>query len=62
MISVIMIGYLVVYKTIVWTTIWGHAVGFLLTLLVTAAVIGLIGFNSDERRKALAFAIRRLSK
>jgi len=55
LISVIMIGYLFVYKSIVWTTFWGHAAGFLLTLLVTAVVIGLIGFNGEERRKALAF-------
>ena len=60
MISVIMIGYLFAYKSIVWTSFWGHAAGFLLTLLVTAAVIGLIGFNGDERRKALAFVARKV--
>ena len=60
MISVIMIGYLFAYKSVVWTTFWGHAAGFLLTLLVTAAVIGLIGFNGEERRKALAFVARKV--
>lgn len=60
MISVIMIGYLFAYKFLVWTSFWGHAAGFLLTLLVTAAVIGLIGFNGEERRKALAFVARKV--
>ena len=55
MISILMTGYLFAYKSLVWSTFWGHAAGFLLTLLVTAAVIGLIGFNGEERRKALAF-------
>ena len=55
MISVIMVGYLFAYKSLVWTTFWGHATGFLLTLLVTAVVIGLVGFTQEERRKALAF-------
>lgn len=60
MISVIMIGYLFAYKSIVWTTFWGHTAGFLLTLLVTAVVIGLIGFNKEERLKAFAFATRKV--
>lgn len=62
MISVIMIGYLFAYKNIVWTSFWGHAGGFLLTLLVTAAVIGLVGFNGEERRKAIAFATRKIKE
>lgn len=62
MISIIMIGYLFVYKSFEWPTFWGHAAGFLLTLLVTAVVIGLIGFNSEERRKALAFVTRKLKE
>ena len=59
MISVIMVGYLFAYKSLVWTTFWGHATGFLLTLLVTAVVIGLVGFTQEERRKALAFVQRK---
>lgn len=62
MISVIMIGYLFAYKNIVWTSFWGHAGGFLLTLLVTAAVIGLVGFNGEERRKAIAFVTRKIKE
>lgn len=57
MISVVMTGYLFLYKSIVWTSFWGHAAGFLLTLFVTALVIGLIGFNQEERHKALSFLI-----
>ena len=60
MISVIMIGYLFAYKSIVWTTFWGHIAGFLLTLLVTAVVISLIGFNKEERLKAFAFVTRKV--
>lgn len=55
MISIIMIGYLHFYKSIILTTFWEHGAGFMITLLVTAVVIGLIGFNGEERRKALAF-------
>ena len=55
MISVVMTGYLFLYKSIVWTSFWGHVTGFLLSLLVTAAVIGLIGFKREERKKALNF-------
>ena len=58
-ISVIMVGYLFIYKSIAWTSIWGHAAGFLLTFLVTATAIGLLGFNQDERRKALTFVSRK---
>lgn len=62
MISIIMIGYLFAYKTIVWNTFWGHAGGFLLTLLVTALVTGLVGFNKDERGKAIAFVSRKIKE
>jgi len=62
MISVIMIGYLFLYKNIVWASFWGHAAGFLITLLVTAIVIGLIGFHQEERRKALAFVSRKFKE
>lgn len=60
MISIIMIGYIFAYKSFAWTTFWGHAGGFLLTLLVTAVVIGLVGFTQEERRKAIAFVLRKL--
>ena len=55
MISIVMAGYLFLYQTLSWTTSWGHVAGFLLTLAVTALVIGLIGFNKEERHKALSF-------
>ncbi len=62
LISIIMIGYLFAYKSFAWTTFWGHAGGFLLTLSVTTVVIGLVGFNSEERCKALAFVTRKLKQ
>ena len=62
MISVVMTGYLILYKSIVWTTFWGHIAGFLLTLFVTALVIGFIGFNKEERLKALSFLKSRIHK
>ena len=62
MISIIMIGYLFFYKSFILTTFWAHAAGFLITLLITAVVIGLIGFNSEERRKALDFVSRNLKE
>ena len=34
----------------------------LLTLLVKAVVIDLIGFNSKERRKALSFVTRKIKE
>ena len=58
MISVVMTGYLFLYKSIVWTSFWGHAAGFLSTLFVTALVIGLIGFNKEERHKAFKICSR----
>lgn len=59
LISVIMTGYLFAYKSVVWTSFWGHVSGFLITLLVTAVVIGLVGFKREERRKAVAWVLRR---
>jgi O-antigen/teichoic acid export membrane protein len=62
MISLVMTAYLFFYKSIVWNTAWGHVAGFLLTLLVTAAVIGLIGFNKEERMKAITFVSRKIKR
>lgn len=62
MISVIMIGYLLAYKSIVWSTFWGHVGGFMLTLLVTTVVIGLVGFNKEERLKAMVFVSRKVKE
>ena len=59
MISVVMTGYLLLYKSIVWTTFWGHVAGFLLTLAVTALVILLVGFNKEERSKGLCFVLNK---
>ena len=60
MISVVMTGYLFLYKSIVWTSFWGHAAGFLLTLAVTALVILLVGFNKEERSKGLCFVLNKI--
>ena len=60
MISVVMTGYLILYKSFVWTTFWGHVAGFLLTLAVTALVILLVGFNKEERSKGLCFVLNKI--
>lgn len=62
MITLVMTGYLFFYKSLVWDTIGGHVAGFLLTLLVTAVIIGLVGFNKEERLKALAFVSRKVKE
>ena len=59
-ISLLMIGYLLLYKALVLTGFWQHLAGFLVTLLVTAVLIGLLGFSQEERRKALSFLRRKL--
>lgn len=61
-ISVIMIGYLYLYKLVTLTDFWQHVVGFFITLLVTATVIGFVGFRYVERRKAISFLHRMLRK
>ena len=55
MISAVMVGYLFLYRNLEWTGFWGHAAGFMITLAVTALVILLVGFNKEERHKALSF-------
>ncbi len=60
LISLLMTGYLLVYRTITLTGPWQHFAGFLVTGLVTAALIGLFGFSREEKRKALAFIRRKL--
>ena len=59
-VSVLMTGYLMLYKTVVLTGFWQHVAGFGVTLIVTASLIGLLGFRREERRKALSFLRRKL--
>ena len=59
-ISILMGGYLLLYKTVTLTGPWQHLAGFVVTGLVTAAVIGFVGFSREERRKAIAFIRRKL--
>ena len=59
-ISILMGGYLLLYRTITLTGPWQHLAGFVATGLVTAAVIGFVGFSREERRKAIAFIRRKL--
>ena len=58
-ISILMGGYLLLYRTITLTGPWQHLAGFVATGLVTAAVIGFVGFSREERRKAIAFISRK---
>ena len=59
-ISILMGGYLLLYRTVTLTGPWQHLAGFVVTGLVTAAVIGFVGFSREERRKALGFIRRKL--
>ena len=59
-ISILMGGYLLLYRTVTLTGPWQHLAGFLVTGLVTAAVIGFVGVSREERRKAIGFIRRRL--
>ena len=59
-ISVLMTGYLLLYRTVTLTGFWQHVAGFGVTLLVTGTLIGLVGFRREERRKALSFLRRKL--
>jgi len=59
-VSVLMTGYLMLYKTVSLTGFWQHVAGFGVTLLVTGTLIGLVGFRREERRKALSFLRRKL--
>ena len=59
-ISILMGGYLLLYRTVTLTGPWQHLAGFVATGLVTAAVIGFVGFSREERRKAIAFIRRKL--
>ena len=59
-ISILMGGYLLLYRTVTLTGPWQHLAGFVVTGLVTAAVIGFVGFSREERRKAIGFIRRKL--
>ena len=53
LISLLMTGFLLLYRTVPRTGPWQHLAGFAAVGLVTAVCIGLLGFSREERRKAL---------
>lgn len=59
-ISFLMTGYLLLYESTVWICFWGHVSGFFLTLFVSVAAIGYIGFTKEERKKGYYFILRRI--
>jgi O-antigen/teichoic acid export membrane protein len=59
-ISILMTGYLLIYKNIALTGFWQHVAGFAVTLLVTTIVIGLFGFSKEEKHKAISTLQRKL--
>jgi len=61
LISLLMTGFLLLYRTVPLEGPWQHLAGFAVTGLVTAACVGLLGFRREERRKALAFLRQKLS-
>lgn len=56
-ITAIMTVYLLLYRQVGLTGPWQHLAGFLVTLGVTAVIIGLVGFNKEERREILSLII-----
>ena len=54
-ISLLMTGYLYLYKTVTLTGFWQHIAGFAVTLVVTVILIVLVGFRHEERREILDF-------
>ena len=62
LISLLMTGVLLLYRTVPRTGPWQHLAGFVVVGLVTAACIGLLGFSREERRKALDFLRKRILK
>ena len=55
LISLVMCGYLLLYRTISWNSAWAHVGGFFVTLLVVAALIWFAGFGKEERLKIIAY-------
>lgn len=53
MISILMSGYVMLYRRLTLTGFWAHAAGFAVTFLVTCLVIWIVGVKKDERRKIL---------
>ena len=60
LISLLMTGYLVLYNNVSFSSLWGHVAGFLLTFIVTALLIFLLGIHPEERKKLFAFVRRKL--
>lgn len=50
-ISLLMMGYLVLYHRLTISLFWSHVAGFVVTLLVTVALIWIIGVKKKERRQ-----------
>ena len=60
LISALMTGIVLLYRTLPLSGPWQHLAGFLAVGLVTAACTGLLGFSREERRKALEFIRRKI--
>ena len=53
LITVLMTGYLQLYKTLPLTGFWEHAAGCAVTFAVTALLSGLLGFSPQERKDVI---------
>ena len=62
LISLVMCGYLLLYRTISWNSAWAHVGGFFVTFLVVAALIWAVGLDSEERRKVSGFVAGKFHK
>ncbi len=62
LISLLMCGYLLLYRTISWNSAWAHVGGFFVTFLVVAALIWAVGLDSEERRKVSGFVAGKFHK
>ena len=59
-ISLLMIGYLQIYKMVPLTGFWQHAAGLAVTFLVTVVLVLFLGFRKEERQKTLEVLRRKL--
>lgn len=62
MISVVMIGYLQLYKMVTLSGFWEHAAGLAVTFLVTALLVLFLGLRKEERQRAFEVLRRKLQE
>ena len=62
LISLLMTGFILLYRTVPPSGPWQHLAGFVVVGLVTAALVAFLGFSRAERRKTLDFIKSKIQK